>query len=179
MTLLRFRYSALALTVAACGANVEQDGSNSGPSKTGATGGVTSVEPTTSTGGSNSGLQGGMAVLTPDQWAQLNDSACFGWTPLEREGVSTDIPCAFAIPPTPAGVTIDPMRTNLIYSHGQPPSIRYLVGMSDGDCAAGDGWFLDPTNQIVLCPKTCAIVQQDPTESIDVRAGCGGPIIID
>jgi hypothetical protein len=183
----RLTSSALALVVAACGGNVAQENSNDSQPGTASSGGAPTGSTTVPSSGDNSGLRGGLVELTPDIWAELNNGACAGSNAdiNPRQGIPGDasiatqgVSCVYPLA-SPGGKVPDPSRVNLVYSHGDPPSIWYIIGESDGNCANGDGWYMSADGfQFVLCAKTCVTVQQDPSSMIDVRVGCGGPIIV-
>ena len=186
MTRLKLPYSALAMIFAACGGNVALENSNGGQSRSTSTGGAANESTTAPAAGGSLGLQGGLVELTPDQWAMLNDPACAGWSAdmNPRQGLVDDastpmqaVICAFPIP-SPYGLPLDPARINLVYAHGNPPSIRYIIEQSDSNCTDGDGWYVNTDIHLVLCAKTCATVQQDPSATLEVHGGCdAGPII--
>lgn len=77
-------------------------------------------------------------------------------------------PCTYTFPDPPAGQTIDPNRINLIVKSGTQASL--IVRDDIGDC--GEGWQLNSNNEVVLCPTTCAAVQQDPNMNVELSFGC-------
>lgn len=125
----------------------------------------------------DSGLASGIVLLTPAQWAQISDTACAGAilispsmndasTPLDAGG------CVFTLPVPLPGQVIDPNYINIIYSSALNPSQRYLVAPGNYACALGDGWYMNGNTEIELCAKTCAMVQQDPSTTLEILAGC-------
>lgn len=79
--------------------------------------------------------------------------------------------CDLAIPPPPAGETLDLKKVNVTYTptSGAKQPLKY-----DEKCAA-EGWKFDnPTTptKIILCGATCNKVKADPTGSIGVEFGC-------
>ncbi len=188
MTPLKLPRSAFAIIVAACGGNVAVENSNADQLGTPSNGGAPNGSTTAPVDLCYLGMQGGLVELTPDMWAQLNDPACTGSTtdisPWQEIPDDASIPmqgvfCGYPLT-VPGGQVPDPNRTNLVYAHGDPPSIRYLIRPSDGNCTNGDGWYVSADGfQFVLCAKTCATVQQDPTAAIELHLSCGcGPIIL-
>ncbi len=83
--------------------------------------------------------------------------------------------CEIAIPPAPAGETIDPAKVNVSITLG---GVATQLGY-DPSCA-GAGWRYDdaakPT-QIVLCDATCAPAKADPTAAVDVGFGCATRLV--
>ena len=90
---------------------------------------------------------------------------------------SISVPCNLAIPPPPAGSTLDIGAVNVIYT-GSGGS-ENIIGSNPG-CAQGVGWQYDqpkaPTH-IELCPSTCANVQGDTGGKVAVMFGCKTIII--
>lgn len=102
------------------------------------------------------------------------------WTPLfatlsteVTEGLS--LPCTFAIPTPPDGMTIDPTQVNFVYTPtgGAPTTIPNVGSMAA--CGNAQGWYYDnpamPT-QIIVCPSTCTALEGDPTGGVSVAFGC-------
>lgn len=79
--------------------------------------------------------------------------------------------CELAIPPPPAGETLDFGKINVSYtpSGGAKQALAY-----DATCA-GNGWRFDnegsPT-KIVLCDSTCDTMKADPAGVVGVEFGC-------
>jgi hypothetical protein len=80
--------------------------------------------------------------------------------------------CEYAIPPAPAGKTIDPAKVNVLYTKGDGTQSTILQD-AKGDCASG--WKYDndmnPTS-ITLCGSDCDAVKVDPGATIDLIFGC-------
>ncbi len=80
--------------------------------------------------------------------------------------------CDFAIPPAPAGKTIDFQKVNVLYTPSTGKKVELIY---DNNCANGDGWIYDnpqsPT-KVELCPQTCTTVRADHGGEIDVVFGC-------
>jgi hypothetical protein len=88
--------------------------------------------------------------------------------------VPMTIPCLFAIPDPPAGMSFDRNRVNVVYTPGgtSPPGETLPRG---NDCSSGAGWMYDdPTapTQIVLCPDQCMRVEADTTGNVQIELGC-------
>ena len=93
--------------------------------------------------------------------------------------------CSFKIPDPPAGQTInpDPNTLNVIYKINGSAALgnMKLVTPSTSDCPQGNGWYLDPNDnmRVVLCANTCEMVHKDAGAVLDFRGGCltiPGPI---
>ncbi|WP_394832200.1 VWA domain-containing protein [Pendulispora rubella] len=84
---------------------------------------------------------------------------------------SQTLSCDFAIPPPPAGRTLDPKQVNVVYSAGA----KHQVLSYSKDCANGAGWRYDnpdaPT-KITLCPTMCTGVQSDRDGKLTLAFGC-------
>jgi hypothetical protein len=77
-------------------------------------------------------------------------------------------PCSYTFPPPPSGQTIDPNHINVILSSSSGNQL--VVRDDQGDCS--QGWRLTSSQEILLCPDTCKMVQQDAALSVDVVFGC-------
>lgn len=118
-----------------------------------------------------------ISICTPD-W-----SAAFS-TLLASIAVPTPLPCEYAIPDPPEGMTFDRRRVNVVYTPGGggAPITFPFVGTPDGAMCpvGGDGWYYndpDMPTQIILCPSTCSRVEADTTGSVDIALGCETLII--
>jgi len=87
------------------------------------------------------------------------------------------ISCEYAIPPTPAGMEVDPGAVNVEYLPGEgksQPILHAEAGLADCDDDSG-GWYYDdpdaPT-KVILCPASCDRVRSDPGAQVDVLFGC-------
>jgi len=86
--------------------------------------------------------------------------------------------CKFAVPQPDTGTRpVDPNAINVVYDVNDEQNQELLVARTDSDCT-GDGWYLDSTDNVVLCPKTCAVVQQNPDAEINIIGGCESLILI-
>lgn len=185
MHLITCRTSLLLLLVAAtaCGGNVGSDAANSattggqgaldnfvvtaGGSNT--TGSSTGLTIQTTTGGSPSPVCGktqfslgnGLASLQgvcPGEWnAEFESTPDAGASP-------SYLDCSLDLSPYLGAVTLTPSTIRVWYF---PTGIAnatyaYLIGLCDLNCDKGDGWYLTTNQQIVLCPQTCATLQQEP-----------------
>lgn len=183
---VRLAYSSLVLTMAACGGNVALDPAGAGGQNNTTMGGAASGGSTAS--GTDvsvdDSLTGGISILTPDMWAQINDEACaglyFDWpiSPDDASASASVLSCIYPPPQLASGQILDPNKLNIVFSQSSQPIVRYLIGLTEPNCPQGDGWYLNSDDQIVLCAKTCDMVMQDPSGTIDFRMGCGGPAIL-
>jgi hypothetical protein len=79
------------------------------------------------------------------------------------------ISCDYALPPPPAGESLDLGRVNVISTPaGGTPEI--LPREADSSCT--DGWYLGPNDHVILCSNTCAQVQADAAAKLEVLFGC-------
>ena len=88
------------------------------------------------------------------------------------------ISCEIAIPPPPAGQTLDADKVNVNYT----PTGKATELLAYDEACTGAGWRYDDKanpKQVVLCPATCAIAKADPTAKVSLAFGCtrrgGGP----
>jgi hypothetical protein len=84
------------------------------------------------------------------------------------------VPCEYALPPTPAGVTFDADEVNLSYTEaGVAMDIPRVA--DSGACGNTPGWFWDspatPTT-LVMCSATCQTIKQDMAPVVQVVFGC-------
>lgn len=71
---------------------------------------------------------------------------------------------------------INPSMLNVIYAPDAGQLL--LIGQAAANCPEGDGWYASTNNEVVLCPKTCATVNANGAASIQMYAGCSGPLIM-
>ncbi len=91
---------------------------------------------------------------------------------LTAVAVPMPIPCRFAIPDPPAGMTFDRDRVNVVYTPGGSTTGETIPR---SDCSSGLGWrYDDPSapTEILLCPDACTRVEGDPTGSVQISLGC-------
>ncbi|MBK8252221.1 MAG: VWA domain-containing protein [Polyangiaceae bacterium] len=84
--------------------------------------------------------------------------------------------CEFEIPMPPNGLELDPKQVNFSYTPqgmGDPKVLLKADNLID--CAGSPGWYFDnnisPT-KIILCPASCATVQNDNNAEVNVLFGC-------
>jgi len=85
--------------------------------------------------------------------------------------------CSFALPALAAGDTMDPNALNVVYGANDAQNQELLIARTDASCT-GDGWYLDSTNSVVLCPKACATIQQNPNAELHIIGGCQSMVMI-
>ena len=81
------------------------------------------------------------------------------------------LPCTYSVPST-AGQTIDPSKTNLIYTDNSTQTSYVVLPNTSGNCDRG--WhFTDSTNtKIEICSITCQELQSNSTASLELSFGC-------
>jgi hypothetical protein len=91
--------------------------------------------------------------------------------------------CDFVVPPVAAGQPIYAQTINIVYQKAGNVNDAYLIPQTDTSCpidasGAQQGWYLNPiTGYITLCPSSCQMVQQDTKAVLNIRAGCGRPVV--
>jgi hypothetical protein len=80
--------------------------------------------------------------------------------------------CTYTLPVAPNGQALDLTMINVIATLST--GIHLLMQDTAGDCTVG--WQFDADNNIKLCSQTCAMVQADPTATIDVAVACADAI---
>jgi hypothetical protein len=78
------------------------------------------------------------------------------------------VSCTYDLPTPPAGETLDLDLINAIYSSAGNEQI--LPRVPDGQ-ACNSGWQV-VGEQIVLCPDTCTVIQNDPAAAFELLFGC-------
>lgn len=88
------------------------------------------------------------------------------------EGVP--IPCDFAIPEAPMGMTLDLDDIRLTYTDGAGTAHMLTRADSEAMCGAETWHFDDPAmpTRITLCPELCRAVQMDEGARLDIGLGC-------
>jgi hypothetical protein len=76
--------------------------------------------------------------------------------------------CEYGFAKAPSGQTISANNINVILTSGG--SSQLVVRDDVGDCK--QGWQLTADQHVLLCPDTCATVQNDPKMAVDVVFGC-------
>ncbi len=84
--------------------------------------------------------------------------------------------CDFALPPPPPGVMLVPDEVNFTYTPGGSGDPITLPRAEDlADCGDDPGWYYDnntmPT-KIIVCPASCATIQNDMEAEVEVAFGC-------
>jgi len=84
--------------------------------------------------------------------------------------------CDFAIPPPPEGEGFVLDRVNFTYTPGGTESPITLPHADDlADCGDDPGWYYDNNtspSKIIVCPASCATIQNDSTATVAVAFGC-------
>jgi hypothetical protein len=116
---------------------------------------------------------GGLAPITDNQLAQVQAGSNYKIEPMPNAAAATSTSCRFPFPQTQGCVDYQPFvnvpidMMNVIYTKGAGST--FLVGYTNADCPSGDGYYLDPSNNtLVLCPATCAAIEQDDSASLQV-----------
>ena len=80
--------------------------------------------------------------------------------------------CDYVIPPPPAGKTVDPNTTLLVFTDRASGNTSIVLQNTARNCDRG--WrFTDSTNtRIKICGTTCNTLQQNPTSSLSLVFGC-------
>lgn len=84
--------------------------------------------------------------------------------------------CDYPIPTPPAGMDLVPDEVNFTYTPGGSTVPITLPRADDlADCGGQPGWYYDdnedPT-KIIICPASCATIQNDAEAEIAVAFGC-------
>lgn len=111
---------------------------------------------------------GVFANICSSEWTSVFDAL------LATIAVARPLPCNFAIPEPPAGMTFDRNLVNVVYVPSGATEGTTVPRSSD-DCASGSGWRYDnPTmpTEIILCPSNCAVVESDPSATVNIELGC-------
>lgn len=132
---------------------------------------------------------GELSMATLDDWATASGNDPINLFDMEAATAATTLrarldtirdantACAFDVP-TPAGTTFDKDTTNVTYTVGtrEPEALtRTLNGSASGCGTTTRSWYFDnPSSpqRIVLCPSTCATLQQIPEAKLQVVYGC-------
>lgn len=87
--------------------------------------------------------------------------------------VPMPLPCRYALPPPPDGMTLDRMRVNVSYTPSGSTSeiiIPYVGSYPACDPTRG-GWYYEG-DDVVMCPATCTTISSDASGRIDIVLGC-------
>lgn len=96
---------------------------------------------------------------------------------------SVPLPCNFAIPAAPSGMTFD--MDNVHFERlapGQTSGVELPRAQTLNDCGTGSGWYYDDNSapaEILLCPAACDTAGQGG--SVNIVFGCNPPppLIVD
>jgi hypothetical protein len=81
--------------------------------------------------------------------------------------------CTYAVPPPPAGQTLDPTKVNVTYTDSKGKVTTVLQDPPGTTCANGMGWEYSANNtQIDLCGSLCTSIKANPGGSLQVLFGC-------
>jgi hypothetical protein len=99
----------------------------------------------------------------------------------EVQTQAAQLVCSFAIPPPPAGMTLDPDKVNVRFT-APDPTMSFDIGqVTDRNaCGPAGGWYYDnprmPKN-VNLCEASCMKARSSGAGSIQVLFGCAGIVI--
>jgi len=91
---------------------------------------------------------------------------------------SAPLPCNYAIPPPPQGMSFDVGKVNVKYTPpgADPNSVQPYGHVADADaCGDREAWYFDdPTvpSEVLLCPSVCEQVGSGQGGTVDVLFGC-------
>jgi len=86
------------------------------------------------------------------------------------------VSCSYSFPPPPPGQTLDLDKINVILTTGVP---EYLLIQRASSSTCTTGWYLDDSNNVVLCSDTCTKAKTDTAASLNLLFGCatiGNPL---
>jgi hypothetical protein len=80
--------------------------------------------------------------------------------------------CAYVVPPPPAGQTIDPSKTTLVFTDGATGETKIILQNTSGTCDRG--WHFTGTGNstIEICGTSCSEVQANSTSSLKLVFDC-------
>lgn len=89
---------------------------------------------------------------------------------------SSQLSCDWAIPPPPAGQTLDPQLINVSFTDTQGIVTRLGYVQSSEQCKAlENAWYYDdPTHpeRVVACPGTCEVLKSGKGATLAIAYGC-------
>lgn len=86
--------------------------------------------------------------------------------------VPTPLPCRYALPPPPDGMTFNPGLVNVVYTPSASTSEVVVPKVEDyAACGPSGGWYYEG-DDIVVCPATCDVLRADPEGRVDIVLGC-------
>ncbi len=113
----------------------------------------------------------GQICAAPTEWAGVFDDIA---TAVERRA---RIDCRIPIPPPPEGMVFERGRVNVLVTTDAGSEMTLGKVPSASACGTDDGWSYDDETapaEVVLCPATCAALQDAAadTRRVDVQFGC-------
>jgi hypothetical protein len=91
--------------------------------------------------------------------------------------MKSQLACDFAVPPPPAGETLDLTKVAVKYTKGDASgAVQFGQAATVADCQSNA--FYIQNNRIYLCTDTCTTVQADTMASVDVLFTCASTIIV-
>ena len=111
------------------------------------------------------------------------------WSALFRDltraiAVARPLPCRYAIPEPPDGMSFDPGLVNVDLTTGDGTRTRLpYVGLPDGSVACpadGRGWYYDDPadpRTVILCNGICDAIEGDTAAQMDIAFGCATVLI--
>ena len=100
--------------------------------------------------------------------SQISDFAA-GFSDALAQIAGQVVSCSYSIPPPPSGQTLDLTKINLIFVTGTE-EYSLILRANSSSCATG--WYLDASNNIVLCSESCKQAKADPASSLELLFGC-------
>jgi hypothetical protein len=87
------------------------------------------------------------------------------------------LPCELLIPEPPTGESLDKDKVAVRWTPGMGVGMEVEIPKAEdvADCGATPGWYYDNNSdpgKIVLCPASCAAVQDDRRAKINILFGC-------
>lgn len=105
-------------------------------------------------------------------------SICTGdWSTLFAQltasiALPVELPCRYGIPDPGGGMAVDRNLVNMLYT--PMPGVTAFpipsVGSYD-NCGERDGWYYEG-NDILVCPHTCAVFQNEDDGVVEIALGC-------
>jgi hypothetical protein len=71
---------------------------------------------------------------------------------------------------------VDTNALNVIYGVNDQQNQELVIARTDDHCTT-EGWYLDSNNNVVFCPKTCEVIQQNPNAEVRIIGGCRSVVI--
>jgi uncharacterized protein YegL len=85
------------------------------------------------------------------------------------------LPCELLIPEPPAGASFEVGKVAVSFTPGAGPEVEIPKANNASDCRGTPGWYYDDNvspDKIILCPASCAAVQDDSQARLNVLFGC-------